>query len=158
MHMIPIIKIRPSWDREMFIMGIPVLVGRHLDIETAWFDIATSSPGNTLWCNEKYMKYIRYQKLLSVWKLHVQNDSCIYQWSMSYKRVFHVWPFSYYRWEMIWWSVLRSSRGRLLRQPEFRCWQCDIWLHIINSKYPNIDNRGNIFVVCLERTGGNVLL
>ena len=44
---IPMLKIRRSWDRLIFNMGIPVLVWRHLYIETAprWWHRATHNAG-----------------------------------------------------------------------------------------------------------------
>ena len=42
---IPMLKIRRSWDHLIFNMGIPILVRRHLYIETApWFGLASNLP------------------------------------------------------------------------------------------------------------------
>ena len=41
-HWISLIKIRPSWDRLIFILGISVLVRRHIQIETDPWMLCTS--------------------------------------------------------------------------------------------------------------------
>ena len=51
---IPVIKMRPWWDRLAFIMGYPLLVKWHLYIETAPGHIATGTTSTFYWPFRKY--------------------------------------------------------------------------------------------------------
>ena len=55
---IPMLKMRRSWDRLIFNMGIPILVRKHLYIETApwWKKIPVTSPNTSMeWTNELFI-------------------------------------------------------------------------------------------------------
>ena len=50
-HPLPMLKIRQLWDRLIFTMGIPILVKRHLYIETApWYLFILQSQYYGCWC------------------------------------------------------------------------------------------------------------